>query len=107
ISVPPHSRLRADSGEALLEWAIAGAGIAELPSFLLGDAMEQRLLVPLLLDFTLPEYGIHVVRPPGTHVPGKVRVFIDAMVEHFGGEPSWDRCMMAALAREGRAPMLA
>jgi DNA-binding transcriptional LysR family regulator len=103
IAVRPHGRLRADSGEAILQWAIAGYGIAELPVFLLSDAIEQHRLVPVLRDYALPEYGLYVVRPPGAGVPGKVRALIDAMVEHFGGEPVWDRCMMAA-AREEALP---
>jgi hypothetical protein len=29
-------------------------------------------------------------------VPGKVRILIDTLVERFGGEPYWDRCLMHA-----------
>jgi DNA-binding transcriptional LysR family regulator len=94
IGVRPHGRLRTDSGEALLQWAIAGLGIAEAPSFLVSHALERGALEPLLRDCERPEYGIHVVRPPGTYVPGKVRVLIDALIEKFGGEPHWDRCLM-------------
>jgi len=94
LSVRPHGRLRADNGDVLLHWAIAGLGIAELPTFYLADALESGALKPVLMDYELPEQGIHVVRPPGA-VPGKVRVLIDALVERFGGEPDWDRCLMA------------
>ncbi len=107
VSIRPRTRLRSDSGEAILQWAIAGCGVAEVPLFLLGDAIERRQLVPLLRDFPLPEYGLHVLRPPGANVPGKVRALIDAMVEHFGGAPVWDRCMMAAAEEEREAAMAA
>ncbi len=96
VSVRPRGRLRADSGEAILEWAIAGRGIAALPVFLLGDALERKLLVPVLSGHRLPDGALYVLRPPGANVPGKVRALIDAMVERFGGEPVWDHCMMAA-----------
>jgi DNA-binding transcriptional LysR family regulator len=96
FSLRPSGRLRSDSGEAILQWAIAGLGIAYLPSFLLSDAVEQGSLVPLLQAYPGPEFGIFVVRPAGAHVPGKVRVLIDALVERFGGEPDWDRCLMKA-----------
>jgi DNA-binding transcriptional LysR family regulator len=95
VSIRPEGRLRSDSGEAILQWAVAGLGIADLPSFLLSDAIESGSVEPLLLDYPLPEHGIHVVRPPGTWVPGKVRVLIDTLVERFGGEPVWDRCLEA------------
>jgi DNA-binding transcriptional LysR family regulator len=95
VSVRPHGRLRTDSGQALLNWAIAGLGVAELPTFMLADALESGALVPLLRDYDLPEYGIYVVRPPGP-MTGKVRVLTEALVERFGGVPDWDRCMMTS-----------
>jgi DNA-binding transcriptional LysR family regulator len=93
VSVRPHGRLRTDSGQALLGWAIAGLGIAELPTFMLADALESGALVPLLRGYERPEAAIYVVRPPGP-VTGKVRVLTEALIERFGGEPDWDRCMM-------------
>jgi len=95
ISIRPEGRLRSDSGEAILQWAIAGIGIADSPSFLVSDAIESGALEPLLLNHPRPEYGIHIVRPPGSHVPGKVRVLIDTLVERFGGTPDWDHCLAA------------
>jgi DNA-binding transcriptional LysR family regulator len=95
FAIRPEGRLRSDSGEAILQWAIAGIGIADSPSFLVSDAIESGALEPLLLSYPRPEYGIHVVRPPGSHVPGKVRVLIDTLVERFGGTPDWDRCLAA------------
>ena len=93
IAIRPEGRLRTDSGEAILQWATAGLGIADAPSFLISDAVESGALEPLLLDYPQPEFGVHVVRPPGSYVPGKVRALIDALVERFGGTPDWDRCL--------------
>jgi len=94
ISVRPTGHLRSDSGETIIEWAKAGLGIAETPTFLLADEFETGALEPLLTDYPTPEFGIYVVRPPGTNVPGKVRLLIDTLVERFGGGPHWDRCLM-------------
>jgi DNA-binding transcriptional LysR family regulator len=93
IAVRPHGRLRTDSGEAMLQWALAGLGIAEAPSFMVADAIKRGALEPLLVDYPRPEYGIDVVRPPGSYVPGKVRVLIDTLVAYFGSEPHWDRLL--------------
>lgn len=93
ISVRPGGRLRTDSGEVAVQWAIAGLGIAEGPSFLLSEAIERGALEPLLLDYPGPEFGVYAVRPPGSYVPGKVRALIDALVERFSGTPDWDRCL--------------
>jgi DNA-binding transcriptional LysR family regulator len=103
ISVRPEGRLSSDSGEAILQWAVAGLGIAELPSFMVSDAIRSGALEPLLLDHPAPEHGLHVVRPPGAYVPGKVRVLTDALVQRFGGEPDWDGCQMAVRELARRA----
>jgi DNA-binding transcriptional LysR family regulator len=75
----------------------------EAPSFLVADAIESGALEPLLLDYPTPENAIHVVRPPGSYVPGKVRVLIDALAERFAGEPEWHRCLMNAQHGEHHA----
>jgi DNA-binding transcriptional LysR family regulator len=102
VSVRPEGRVRADSGDAILATAVAGLGIATLPTFLAAEAIERGDLEVLLRDYPMPEAAIHVVRPPGPHVPGKLRVLIDAMVERFGGVPHWDACQMHALRAADR-----
>ena len=99
ISIRPEGRLRSDSGEAILQWALAGLGITEAPSFMVADAIESGALEPLLLDYPTAEYAVHVVRPPGSYVPGKVRVLIDTLVESFGGEPEWERFLTKHTSR--------
>jgi DNA-binding transcriptional LysR family regulator len=84
ISIRPAGRLRSDSGDAILQWAIAGLGVAEGPSFLVAEAIERGSLEPLLQDYARPEYGIYLVRPPGSYVPAKVRVLTDTLVECLG-----------------------
>jgi len=98
LSVRPHGRLRTDSSEAIVRWAIDGLGIALMPSFLVSDAISNRELEPLLIEYMRFEGGIHVVRPPGPHIPAKVRALIDALIAAFGGEPVWDGCLMHAKA---------
>lgn len=93
VSIRPEGRLRTDSGEAILQWAVSGLGIAYLPSFLVSDAIVSGALEPLLRDHAGPEIAVHVVRPPGSYVPAKVRVLIDTLVDRFGGTPEWDRCL--------------
>ncbi len=106
VSHHPRGRLRTDSGEAILRWAIEGLGLAVLPTFLSADAIRAGELVPLLTTFPMPEFGLHAVRPPGAYVPRKVRVLIDAAAERFGGDLSWDPCGLAAsTAREDERQM--
>ncbi|MBM3546250.1 MAG: LysR family transcriptional regulator [Alphaproteobacteria bacterium] len=99
LSVKPEGRLRSDNSEVLLEWAAAGLGIANMPTFYLADAIERGRVKPLLIDHPTPDFGIYVVLPPGPFVPAKTRLFVDALVERFKGEPDWDRCLAATRSR--------
>jgi DNA-binding transcriptional LysR family regulator len=100
ITVTLRPRFLADSGQALLAAVLAGVGIARLPTFLCGHAIGTGELRVLLPDFTLPEAGLFVVRPPPAgHTPAKVQALTDLMVERFGGEPYWDSCQKARQAK--------
>jgi DNA-binding transcriptional LysR family regulator len=79
-----RGRYKADNGEALTLAALAGIGIAVLPDFLTDKHIEAGALVPVLVDYPLPEAGIYVVRPPGDFPPRKVRALIEIMIERFG-----------------------
>jgi DNA-binding transcriptional LysR family regulator len=105
ISVRPEGRFKADNGEALLQAAIAGLGVAVLPTFLVSPAIERGALIPLLLDYPLPEAGLYLVRPPGTLAPGKVRALTDLLLERFGGEPCWDAPQIPARRPTTLAPV--
>ena len=83
VSVRPAGILRADNGEALLQWAVAGLGIVNTPSFLIGGELDDGRLETVLDDYAAPEYGVYIVRPPGAVVPAKVRTLIDNIVNHF------------------------
>ena len=96
ITVRPKGRIKADNGEAILAHAVAGAGIALLPTFLMTGQINAGELKPLLVNYELPEAAVYLVRPPGPHVPAKLRVLIDALVERFDGQPDWDPCAVRA-----------
>ena len=100
VNVRPSGRLRSDSGDTLLRWALAGLGLAALPTFLISDEIRSGRLEHVLTEFPSPEAGLYVVRPPGAYVPGKVRLLIETLVDRFGGTPYWDPCQAAIRARE-------
>ncbi|MEK7431412.1 MAG: LysR family transcriptional regulator [Pseudomonadota bacterium] len=101
ITLRPEGRFKADNGQALLAAAVAGLGVAMLPTFLAGPAIERGEVVPLLLDFPMSEGGLYVVRPPPAgHMPGKVRALTELLIERFGGAPYWDVCYAHLDARE-------
>ena len=94
ISVKVEGRVLLDNSDALLTAAIAGLGIAAFPTFIGASAIESGALKPILVDYPMTEAGLYLVRPPGAHVPGKIRALQEALIERFGGEPDWDACEM-------------
>lgn len=84
--IRPQGRLSADNGEAILAAALAGAGIAVLPDFMIEGYISSGELVPILSKFPIPELGMFVLRPPGTTATRKVRALIDILLEKFGDE---------------------
>ncbi|MGM0559591.1 MAG: LysR family transcriptional regulator [Pseudomonadota bacterium] len=90
-------RLRLNNGEAIRAAAVAGLGIAYLPTFIAGTDLQAGRLVPILPDWMDDGLGaVHAVYPAGRHLSPKVRVFIDFLAEHFGKEPSWDQALREA-----------
>lgn len=79
-SVPVVGNLEVNNGAAMLEAAIAGAGIARLPDFLVSNALESGSLVLLLPAYTTAPTGIHWVYPGsgGSPLP-KLQVFLDEL----------------------------
>jgi DNA-binding transcriptional LysR family regulator len=70
---------------------LAGMGIGALPLYMVGDALQQGDLVPLLRQFQiLPESSIYLVYLPNRTLPSRVRALIDFLVAWFGPEPSWE-----------------
>jgi DNA-binding transcriptional LysR family regulator len=92
ITVPVSGNLRANNGEALRTAAIAGHGLAYLPTFIVADDLRAGTLVALDLDQPTVQFGgVYAVFLPDRHPAAKVRAFIDFIANRFAPEPPWDR----------------
>ena len=58
---------------------------------MVGDALRDGRLEPLLPDWSPRTLGIHAVFPQARLLPRKVRLFINHLKTAFGTEPEWDR----------------
>ncbi len=83
--------LTVNDGQSLLNACVSGLGIAYLPSFLYGEALEQGLVQEALPELPAEKQGIYAVYPPGRYTQPKVRTFIDFLVEAFKekGPETW------------------
>ena len=76
-SVPVHSRLIVDGGEAAADAAVQGVGIARLPLYHVAEAVRAGALVLLLAAFEPPPLPVSLVYHGGRLLPVKLRAFLD------------------------------
>ena len=99
-----RGRLRADNGDLLRAAAVAGLGVAAMPSFIVADSIESGELEPILVDYPLAEAALWAVMPPGRATTARVRALVEFLVKRFGPEPEWDPCWMAQKRQEAAGP---
>lgn len=75
--------LEANDGQILRNAAIDGLGVLVQPSYIVHDDVVAGRLVPVLVDYELPRLMMNIAYPSRRHLPAKVRVFIDFLVEDF------------------------
>lgn len=82
-------RLRANNGDVLAQAAIAGLGLVILPTFIIGPALTDGRLEPVLEAETARRNDIRLVYPPGRQTSAKLRALADHLADAFRGEP-WE-----------------
>jgi DNA-binding transcriptional LysR family regulator len=82
-SVRPAGQLRVNNGEALMPALIAGLGIADLPEFLVGEAIASGEVEVILKSWKQPEGAVHLVTPPGGPRPARVEALADFLASQF------------------------
>ncbi|WP_263282654.1 LysR substrate-binding domain-containing protein [Sphingomonas nostoxanthinifaciens] len=81
--VPQEVKVRHEfsDGEALVQAAVAGQGLCQLPTWLIGDHLATGALVPVLDQFAGAEMPIHAVWPTSRYLQPRLRIVIDALAE--------------------------
>jgi DNA-binding transcriptional LysR family regulator len=80
-----------DEMDVVREAVAAGLGIGILPVYMVGGALQQGQLVPLLRQFqVVPESAIYLVYLPNRTLSSRVRALIDFLAERFGPVPPWE-----------------
>lgn len=80
-------RIRLDDLAAIVDAAVAGAGITCLPTWLVAEPIATGRLRPILSDYLPMGNDVYAVRVRTSHIPTKVRAAIDElaarMPDHF------------------------
>jgi DNA-binding transcriptional LysR family regulator len=79
-SVRPGGQLRVNNGEAVMPALIAGLGIADLPEFIVGEAISSGEVEVILKGWKQAEAAVHLVTPPGGPRPARVEALADFLV---------------------------
>ncbi len=99
-----ESGLTANSSESLRVAALAGMGLAILPTYAIGPDLRAGRLQAVLPDWT-PRGGpaeantLYAVYLPSRLPSPKVRALIDFLVERLGEVPPWDRNLDLPMSR--------
>lgn len=75
--------------EVARDAALAGLGIARVPSFLVGAELGDGRLVRVLASVPHDNTGIFAVYPTRKHLSTAVRSFVDFTVQAFAEDPPW------------------
>jgi DNA-binding transcriptional LysR family regulator len=101
ICRPKRLRMIANNAETLLFGALAGLGIAHLPTWLISDYLLRGELLPLFCEAGLPApepSGIYALRLERESA-SRSRLLLEFLKARFGPVPLWDLALVSGLNR--------
>ncbi len=101
IAVSEHHRF--EDHESALIAAQSGGGLVLAPPFLAYEWVKKGRVIPVLPDWTAGTKPLHIVYPSARHLPRRVRVFIDWIVEIADAHPLLKERPMALAAEKVNA----
>jgi len=81
----PPMALSTSHWDTLYHAALSDMGITALPSFVADDALRSGRMERVLPDWRIMTTTIYAAMPTRMHIPARTRVFLDFLVEAFGG----------------------
>ncbi len=83
--------LTSTDGSVLLEWALAGCGLAWRSLWEVRQELEAGRLVSVLDDYAAPPNGIFAILTERRHQPQRLRVFVEMLKNTYARPSYWDR----------------
>lgn len=91
VLVRARAALRVNNGDVMRDAAIAGLGIALLPSFIAGDALRAGVLHSIDVGAAAEPEFIFLAHAEGRRSSAKLRALASHLRSAFGDPPPWDR----------------
>jgi DNA-binding transcriptional LysR family regulator len=76
-------KFRYNSGFGLVDAALKGLGIVQLPDYYVEHHLQSGDLLTLLDNYRVPDEGIWAVYPHNRHLSPKIRLLVDYLAEHL------------------------
>lgn len=86
-AITVKGRLTVNNSSIAVDAAIAGIGIALVPSFLSAEAVAAGQLLPVLPEHRVCHGGLYAMYPSREHMPTALRAFLDFLVERLQEHP--------------------
>ncbi|MGH8389169.1 MAG: LysR family transcriptional regulator [Pseudomonas sp.] len=90
VSVPVQGNISANEASTLMRAAMAGAGVAMLPTYQASVHIQSGELVRLLPKAEPRQMNVYAVYASRKHMPAALRSLLDFLVQRFPEEPAWD-----------------
>jgi DNA-binding transcriptional LysR family regulator len=91
VTVRGRIGLRVNNGDMMRDAAIAGLGIAMLPSFIANSAVKSGVLRALDIGAAAEPEFVYVAHAEARRPSTKLRALADHLRQTFGDPPYWDR----------------
>ncbi|ANM09708.1 MULTISPECIES: LysR family transcriptional regulator [unclassified Rhizobium] len=88
-SVKISGNVVSNNAEMLRFLTLNGRGLFLAPSFVVFDDIAEGRLIRIMPDYKPVEFTINAVYPNRSHLPTKVRLFIDLLAERFAEHRKW------------------
>jgi len=76
-----------NSGPALLDAALRGIGLVQLPDYYVAEHLQSGALISVLDNYRQPDSAVWAVYPPNRHLSPKVRLLVDFLGERIASDP--------------------
>ncbi|MBI4193612.1 MAG: LysR family transcriptional regulator [Betaproteobacteria bacterium] len=86
----PSGGLNINNAHALVDAAIAGIGIAHVPTFAAFDAIQAGSLQPILRGYASEGPPVWVVYLERRHLSPRIQAFVDFLTSGISQTPAWD-----------------
>ena len=89
--IRPGAALRVNNGIVMRDVAVAGMGVALLPSFFVHEALAQGALVEIDIGLEAEGAELFLAYPRDHGASAKIRALGDSLRRSFGDPPYWER----------------